>query len=58
MTKFHTDDKNHAITFELGQGNSTELLEELADEKYDLVLASNVEKLGEQPTNTLFDFIH
>lgn len=57
ITKFHTDDKNHAITFELGQGNSTELLQELADEKFDLVLASSVERLGEQPTNTLFDFI-
>ncbi|WP_257593774.1 hypothetical protein [Lactiplantibacillus plantarum] len=32
--KFHTDDKNQAITFELGQGNSTELLQELADEKF------------------------
>jgi len=57
ITQFQTDNQNQAITFKLGQGNSTELLQKLATESYDLVLASNVEKLGEQPTNTLFDFI-
>ncbi|RRK10175.1 LysR family transcriptional regulator [Lactiplantibacillus garii] len=57
ITEFQLDPQNQAVTFELGQGNSGELLEDLADEKYDLVLASNVDKLGEQPTANLFDFI-
>lgn len=57
MTQFQKDPQNQAITFELGQGNSNELLAGLAAEKYDLVLASNVDKLGEQPTANLFDFI-
>lgn len=33
------------------------LLQALADEKYDIVLASNVDRLGEQLTAHLFDFI-
>lgn len=57
MSAFQRDEKNQAISFELGQGNSNSLLQDLAAEKYDLILASNVEKLGEQPTADRFDFI-
>lgn len=57
ITQFQLDPQNQAVSFSLGQGNSNELLAALADEKYDLVLASNVDKLGEQPTANLFDFI-
>ena len=57
ITEFQIDSQNQGITFDLGQGNSLDLLKDLADEKYDLVFASNVDKLGEQPTSNLFDFI-
>jgi len=57
ITQFQKKQENQEITFELGQGNSGELLKSLASEKYDLVLASNVEKIGDQLTSSLFDFI-
>ena len=57
LSHFKNQSENQAITFELGQGNSGVLLQALADEKYDIVLASNVDRLGEQLTAHLFDFI-
>ncbi|MCC3162858.1 MULTISPECIES: LysR family transcriptional regulator [Lactiplantibacillus] len=57
MSNFKSQPRNQAITFELGQGNSQRLLQGLADEQYDIVLASNVRKLGDQFTAHLFDFI-
>ncbi|AVK61447.1 LysR family transcriptional regulator [Lactobacillus sp. CBA3605] len=57
LTNFQADSQNKAINFELGQNNSNELLQDLATEKYDLILASNIEKFGEQVADNLFDFI-
>lgn len=57
ITNFQKAPQNATIQFELGQGNSGELLQALANEQYDLVLASNVERLGTQPTAPLFSFV-
>lgn len=57
LTNFQHDTQNRAITFALNQGNTTDLLEDLAAEKYDMVIASSIPKLGDQATDNLFDFI-
>ncbi|BDZ32274.1 LysR family transcriptional regulator [Lactiplantibacillus sp. WILCCON 0030] len=57
IANFQADSQNRAITFQLGQGNSNDLLQDLANEHYDLVLASNVEKLGASAANDVLDFI-
>ena len=57
ISKFCADKENQSITFELGQGNSKELLRGLATEKYDLVFTSYVDKIGKKTTNSIFNFI-
>lgn len=57
INHFRANKKNRSITFELSQGNSKELLQGLIAGKYDIVFASNVEKIGKQSTNLLFDFV-
>ncbi|EEI24157.1 LysR family transcriptional regulator [Lentilactobacillus hilgardii] len=56
LTAFKKDDINQKISFSLGQSYSAHLLQDLADEKYDIVLSSHVNKLGDQNLNQLFLF--
>jgi len=57
VTNFKGQTNNHEITFTMGQSNSGHLLQDLDDEKYDVVIASHVAKLGEQDTENRFEFI-
>jgi len=57
IANFQANATNRAITFQLGQGNSADLIQGLADDRYDLVMASNIDKLGDYATENLFDFI-
>lgn len=57
VTHFKAEENNHAITFTMGQSNSTHLLQDLDREKYDVVIASYVDKLGDYETDNRFQFI-
>lgn len=56
IQNFSAQSQNQKITFSLGQSNSQDLLDELNNEKYDLVLASQVTQLHDQDTERLFSF--
>lgn len=57
ILNFQKIKQNSKITFDLGQSNSIDLLQGLYSEKFDMIFASNIDKLGEQSTDNLFDVI-
>lgn len=56
LTEFKKIPENHQINFSLGQSYSANLLTGLLNEKYDVVLSSHIDKLGDQDANQLFKF--
>jgi len=57
VTNFKGQANNHDISFTMGQSNSAHLLQDLDEEKYDVVITSYVEKLGDQAVENRFEFI-
>lgn len=56
LTEFKKNPDNEKISFTLGQSYSAHLLQDLNTEKYDIVLSSHVDKLGDQDADRLFKF--
>ncbi|KRM77593.1 LysR family transcriptional regulator [Secundilactobacillus collinoides] len=57
MTHFKAEKENQKITFDLGQNTTPQLLQDLYDDKYDVVLASYAEFFNEQEADNVFQFI-
>lgn len=53
---FSNQDTNQKITFSLGESNSQDLLSDLLDEKFDLVMSSRVNQIHEQDTERTLTF--
>ncbi|KRL54555.1 LysR family transcriptional regulator [Furfurilactobacillus rossiae] len=56
INAFQHSDTNAHISFSLTQGNSYQLLQDLRQDKLDLVLASRIQKLGDTDANKEFLF--
>ncbi|EHL95308.1 LysR substrate binding domain protein [Lentilactobacillus parafarraginis F0439] len=56
MTEFKKVAGNEKISFTLGQNDSAHLLKDLDDEKFDIVLSSHVDQIGDQDADSIFEF--
>ncbi|ANZ60435.1 LysR family transcriptional regulator [Secundilactobacillus paracollinoides] len=57
MTHFKAQKENQKISFDLGQNTTPQLLQDLYNDKYDVVLASYSEFFNEQEADNVFQFI-
>lgn len=56
IKQFSIQENNREISFELNQSFTAQLLRDLYDEKYDVILSSDVTQFGDQDPHKIFNF--